>query len=161
MRRMNRSKALRPVLATLAALILALPAAAADAPSIADRWAANPAEVFDSADVDLADLMWIARPLVVFADSPRDPAFIEQMQELLREELRLVERDVIVIADTDPSARSDLRQKLRPRGFMLVLIGKDGEVKERKPQPRTVRELSRSIDKMPMRSRDLREDGRG
>ncbi len=56
---------------------------------------------------------------------------------------------------------SDLRTKLRPRGFMLVLMGKDGEVKLRKPLPWTVRELSRSIDKMPMRQREEREGREG
>ena len=36
----------------------------------------------------------------------------------------LIDRDVVVIADTDPAARSAIRTKLRPRGFMLVLIAK-------------------------------------
>jgi len=38
-----------------------------------------------------------------------------------------------------------------------VLIGKDGGVKLRKPFPWSVRELSRSIDKMPMRQQELRD----
>jgi hypothetical protein len=42
---------------------------------------------------------------------------------------------------------------------MLTLIGKDGEVKLRKPFPWDVREISRSIDKMPMRQREIRERG--
>jgi len=50
-----------------------------------------------------------------------------------------------------------LRTKLRPRGFMLVLIGKDGGVKLRKPLPWDVRELSRTIDTMPMRQREMRD----
>lgn len=149
----------RPILAALASLALALPAAAADAPTLADRWAEDPGQIFDAADVDLAEVMWIALPVVVFANSPRDPAFIEQMEEIRRELPRLVERDVIVVIDTDPAARTALRDKLRPRGFMLVLIGKDGQVKLRKPLPWTVREMSRSIDKMPMRQRELHGGG--
>ena len=81
------------------------------------------------------------------------------MDEILGELDRLVERDVALVVDTDPSDPSELRQRLRPRGFMLVLIGKDGQVKLRKPLPWTVRELSRSIDKMPMRLRELRGGG--
>jgi hypothetical protein len=54
-----------------------------------------------------------------------------------------------------------LRTKLRPRGFMVVLIGKDGGVKLRKPFPWDVREFSRSIDKMPMRQQELRDLPRG
>ena len=70
----------------------------------------------------------------------------------------------MILTDTDPNELSDLREKLRPRGFMLVLIGKDGDVKLRKPFPWSVRELSRAIDKMPMRQqeiRDRRADGVG
>lgn len=151
--------ALRPLLAILTTLSLVLPAQAADVASVTERWEADPGQIFDAAEIDLAELMWLARPVVVFANSPRDPAFLEQMEELLAELPRLSERDVIVIVDTDPDGRSALRLKLRPRGFMLVLMGKDGQVKERKPQPRTVRELSRSIDKMPLRRQELREGG--
>ena len=69
----------------------------------------------------------------------------------------LLDRDVIVLTDTDPAAQSPIRQKLRPRGFMMVLIGKDGGVKLRKPLPWTVREISRSIDKMPMRLQEVED----
>ena len=78
--------------------------------------------------------------------------------ELLEEgEKFLQERDVVVLTDTDPDAHGPLRTKLRPRGFQLVLIGKDGGVKLRKPRPWTVRELSRTIDKMPLRQQEIRQ----
>ena len=64
---------------------------------------------------------------------------------------------MVVLVDTDPAADSALRQKLRPRGFMLVLVGKDGGVKLRKPSPWTVRELNRTIDKFPSRLREVEE----
>ena len=111
--------------------------------------------MFDAADVDLADLRWGARPVVVFANSPQDPSFEEQMGELADDIDQLIARDVILITDTNPEMPSALRTKLRPRGFMLVLIGKDGETKLRKPLPWTVRELNRSIDKMPMRRQEM------
>lgn len=108
-------------------------------------------------DSDLSEFMWLYRPVIVFSNSPADPRFGEQI-ELLRDGLdMLVERDVVVLTDSDPSANSPLRQKLRPRGFMLVLVGKDGAVKLRKPNPWSVRELTRSIDKMPSRQREVRE----
>ena len=68
----------------------------------------------------------------------------------------LAERDVVVIADTDPAAESELRRELRPRGFMMALVGKDGGVKLRKPFPWDVRELTRTIDKMPLRQQEVR-----
>tara|TARA_R110002096_G_scaffold14955_2_gene52760 strand:+ start:610 stop:1086 length:477 start_codon:yes stop_codon:yes gene_type:complete len=148
----------RPILTaiTVFSLLMAgIPATAAEAQSLLERWADDPGQVFDAADVDLAELQWIARPVVVFANSPRDPSFEDQMDELLAELPRLIERDVILITDTDPSAASEIRTKLRPRGFMLVLIGKDGQIKLRKPLPWTVRELSRSIDKMPIRLQEI------
>lgn len=106
---------------------------------------------------DLASFLWLKRPIVVFADSPQDPRFKEQMDRLMAEADALLERDVVVLTDTDPAARSKLRQKLRPRGFMLALVGKDGGVKLRKPHPWTVRELTRSIDKFPDRLREVEE----
>ena len=106
---------------------------------------------------DLSEFRWKKRPVVVFADSENDPAYIEQLDLLRAREIELRERDVIVLTDTDPAARNPIRLKLRPRGFMLTLVGKDGGVKLRKPFPWDVREISRSIDKMPMRQREIRD----
>lgn len=111
----------------------------------------------DAVEANLSDFVWEKRPIVVFADTPRDPAFIRQLDLLEAREEALLERDVVILTDTDPGAMSELREKLRPRGFMLVLIGKDGDVKLRKPFPWDVRELSRAIDKMPMRQQELRD----
>ena len=106
---------------------------------------------------DLSSLRWTHRPVIVFADSTADPRFVRQMEFLNTRVSELEEREVIVITDTDPGTLSPLREKLRPRGFMLVLIGKDGQVKLRKPAPWDVRELSRTIDKMPMRQQEIRD----
>jgi hypothetical protein len=46
---------------------------------------------------------------------------------------------------------------MRPRGFMLVLVDKEGQIELRKPFPWDVREITRSIDKMPLRQREIRE----
>lgn len=100
---------------------------------------------------------WTHRPVIVFAESPNDPAFIDQMEMLRARPDELALRDVVVLTDTDPAARNPLRQKLRPRGFMLVIVGKDGQVALRKPFPWSVREISRTIDKMPIRQREIRE----
>jgi hypothetical protein len=113
--------------------------------------------ILEAKDVTLDDYLWIARPLIVFANSPADPLFIQQMQYINREMDQLAERDVVVIVDTDPAAQTDVRTKLRPRSFMLTLIGKDGEIKFRKPLPWSVREMTRSIDKMPIRQQEIRD----
>jgi hypothetical protein len=123
-----------------------------------DRWREDPTVAFEATDIDLEDLVWIARPIVVFADSPVDPAFQRQVDLLLARAGDLVRRDVVVITDTDPAGMSEIRRKLRPRGFMLVLIGKDGEIKLQKPLPWDVREIGRVIDKMPLRLQELRDE---
>ena len=121
------------------------------------RWEAERSSFFDASEVDLDAFKWIARPVVVFADTAADPAFKRQIELLAARVDELTERDVVLITDTDPAALSDLRKKLRPRGFMLTFIGKDGDVKLRKPFPWDVRELTRSIDKTPLRRQELRE----
>ncbi|MEM6940475.1 MAG: DUF4174 domain-containing protein [Pseudomonadota bacterium] len=123
-----------------------------------DTAMAEPDPLFVTADMpDLNEFRWKKRPVVVFADSENDPAYIEQLELLQARASELRERDVVVLTDTDPAARNPIRLKLRPRGFMLTLVGKDGGVKLRKPFPWDVREISRSIDKMPMRQREIRE----
>lgn len=125
--------------------------------SVMDRWEADRTTVFDAAEVTLDDLIWQVRPVVVFAQSPNDPQFRRQMDLLLERIDELALRDVLIITDTDPAAATSVRTRLRPRAFMLALIGKDGQIKLRKPQPWDVRELSRSIDKMPMRQQEMRD----
>ena len=107
--------------------------------------------------INLNDFLWRKRPLVVFADTPADPRFVEQMGYLEAELDALAARDVVVITDTDPAARSAVRRQLRPRGFSLVLIGKDGLIHLRKPAPWRVREITRAIDKLPVRQQELRD----
>ena len=120
-----------------------------------DTWRSDSTHIFDAKDVNIADVIWVARPWVIFADSPLDPIFSQQMA-LLRAGLNVAQdRDVMVIVDTDPSAKSNLRETLRPKGFNWVLIGKDGMVKLRKPFAWDMRELSRVIDKMPIRQQEM------
>jgi Domain of unknown function (DUF4174) len=109
-----------------------------------------------------ADLMFVMRPVIVFADSPNDPAFVRQMELLARYHDELAARDVILILDTDLANPSALRQKLRPRGFSLVLMDKDWKPMIRKPLPWEGREIVNSIDKMPMtRSEALEKNPAG
>ncbi|MFT3689617.1 DUF4174 domain-containing protein [Paenirhodobacter sp.] len=130
----------------LAALIacLALPLAAQDFAPLTDT------------SVRLEDFIWQKRPVVVFADSPADPAFVEQMRALEAGWPDLAARDVVILTDTDPAAAGPARKALRPRGFSIVLIEKDGTVASRKPTPRDARELSHAIDKMPIRREEMR-----
>ncbi|MBK5935158.1 uncharacterized protein DUF4174 [Rhodovulum imhoffii] len=130
---------------------------AVDATPLA-RWQADQTTVLDASETALEDFLWVARPVVVFADSPANPLFQEQMDLLTARIGELARRDVVVVTDTRPEPVSPLREKLRPRGFMLVVIGKDGGVKLRKPFPWDVREITRSIDKFPLRQQEIRHE---
>lgn len=139
-------------LAFVIALLPALPLAAQDTAETVEE------PLFITGETtDLNDFLWLNRPVVVFADSENDPRFVQQMALLHAGEAELRDRDVVVLTDTIATTTSDLRKKLRPRGFMLVVISKDGTVYLRKPLPWTVREISRSIDKLPMRQQEVED----
>ncbi len=147
---------MKPIFTLVFACLFAPPMMAQEATgSLTDT--AAPSIFVDATGVDLKQFLWINRPLVIFADSPNDPRFVQQMELLTARSDELAERDVIVLTDTDPAARGPLRERLHPRGFMLVLMVKDGTIYLRKPAPWDVREISRTIDKLPMRQQEIDE----
>jgi hypothetical protein len=157
---------MRPTHALLsAALFAALPAfaqteaadvaSAADAPADTVMEPADPLAPRDAAGLTLAEFQWVARPIIVFADSPNDPRVAEQLGLLAERPDPLLERDVVIIVDTDPAARSAIRTELRPRGFALVVMQRDGQVGFRRPSPRDVREIIRGIDNFALRQEEM------
>lgn len=140
---------MRRLLAIVIAGLLAIPAFAEEAEPVLDI---RPAE-----EIVLDDFLWLNRLIVVFANTERDPNFREQMDLLADRPVDLIERDVIIVTDTDAANPTALREKLRPRGFGFVLIDKDGVIKLRKPSPWHVREIVRSIDKTELRQQEVRD----
>ena len=136
--------------------IFPLMALAADGSAPADDPFVRPA-----GDSTLSEFLWVKRPIVVFADTPADPRLQQQIDMLLEGEEAMRDRDVVVLTDTEPAARLPIRSDLRPRGFQMVFVDKDGVVKLRKPSPWSVREIGRSIDKTPLRQREIRERREG
>lgn len=109
----------------------------------------------------LDEFLWVARPIIIFADTPADPRVAEQLELLAERPDALLERDVVIIVDTDPAARSAIRTALRPRGFSIVVLAKDGTIGLRRPALRDVREIVRAIDNFQLRQEELsrpRED---
>ena len=104
---------------------------------------------------DLTQYRWHNRPLVIFAPSKTDPAYITQMSMLEKQQAELAERDIIVLIDTSPTANGTLRKQLNPKGFEVVLVGKDGGMKLRETTPLDTEVLLSTIDKMPMRQAKL------
>lgn len=141
---------MKTILAGLAFMLFASAALAADDTGFAP---------VDAGTVTLDDLRWTARPIVIMAATPADPAFAEQLRLLEARWPELAARDVTIITDSDPSAMTGVRTRLRPNGFALVVIDKDGSVILRKPMPWSVREILRTIDSTPIRREELRLRG--
>lgn len=107
----------------------------------------------------VTQLRWERRVLLVSAPAAADPdaaaqrrIFAEIGQSGDDRDLMLVE----VIGDTvrgssDPAATLRRTYKLPDRRFAVVLIGKDGDVKQRSATPVTAASLTATIDAMPMR----------
>lgn len=105
--------------------------------------------------VELSEMLWTARPLIVFAATPNDPAFQRQMQLLATDPGELTRRGVLIIADTDAANPSELRRRFRPNGFAILLIDTNGRVLLTRPTPRSIREISSAIDSSPLRQQEL------
>ncbi|HEY0213635.1 MAG TPA: DUF4174 domain-containing protein [Paenirhodobacter sp.] len=138
-----------------AALFLATPVILSSGAGLSAQEIADFAPL-PAAQANMQDFIWHKRPVVVFADSAADPAFQEQMRSLQAAWPDLAARDVVIITDTDPETMSDVRRTLRPRGFSIVVVEKDGTVAQRKPTPRGGREITSAIDKMPIRREEIR-----
>jgi len=123
--------------------------------SLASAAMAEPMQPRPASEVALADLLYTARAVVVFAPAPEDPNFIRQMEMLAQDKGQLAARDVVLIVDTDPAATSAIRKQLRPSAFSLVIMDKDGKVALRKPRPWDLREITSAIDKFPSRRNEM------
>lgn len=135
-------------------------AAAPDpAPVVAGAAARPQLEYLLATDVTPGDLLYRRRAVVVFAATPADPAFTVQMVALETQAGPLADRDVVVISDSEPSDHSAWRRMLNPNGFSLVIIDKDGQVKQRKPIIWDTREIARAIDKFPSRRAEIGRAG--
>lgn len=110
-------------------------------------------------DDPLAEYQWVARPIVVFANSDRDPRFLRQIAEIEKVREELEARDAVVITDTEPGPSrfdtTELRKKFRPHDFNVILVGKDGEVKKRSPRIVSGAQLVRTIDRLPLRQQEI------
>ena len=152
---------MKPILIALS-LLLPLPALAQDSDAattdpVATEQVEPTLEILDAAGIDPEDFLWERRIVAVMAASPNDPAFEQQMRYIRENADELLTRDVVVLFDSDRRSDSLLRRMLRPRGFMLAIIDKDGEIKQRRPAPRDVREISAIIDRFPLRRQEMLE----
>ncbi|MBV9654489.1 MAG: DUF4174 domain-containing protein [Acetobacteraceae bacterium] len=118
-------------------------------------------------DDPLGRYRWQSRILLLFAPNPDDPAIRQQLDLLRAESAGARERDLLVVLVVADSARTldggriGARDALRARfaapadRFRVVLVGKDGGAKLSSDQPIAAGRLFRTIDRMPMRRREM------
>jgi hypothetical protein len=133
----------------------------------------------DSVDVRLDEHRWEHRPLVVFAGEGHSDALEAQEEALAGTDEGFRDRDMLLITvraegtsrirrapsgDARPLTDAAVR-RLQERfdvpsdAFRVILVGKDGTEKRRETEPVAARVLFDQIDAMPMRQREMREDG--
>ena len=98
-------------------------------------------------NTEIQGLIWEERPVLVFSNSHLDPNLKQQIKMFASDPNALLSRDVQVFVDHTPEPNSNLRKRFRPKGFLIILIGKDGQIKLRKNTPWSAREITRVIDK--------------
>ncbi len=109
------------------------------------------------ADSDpLPALKWKARPVVVLSDSRDDPRVARQIAALDRVATDVSDRNIKVVREARPGSALRKRLGVAERGFAVVLVGKDGTVKEVWHDPVDPKRIFTLIDQMPMRRREMR-----
>lgn len=133
---------------------------------------------------DLSEYQWSHRPLLIVAPSPEASAYQDQQRRLAPEAVRagLADRDMLVLhlfaegesklvrpstgdATAVQALTADDAAALRERfgvprdAFAVILVGKDGTEKRRDEALVAPSTLFQTIDAMPMRQREMREDG--
>ena len=98
-------------------------------------------------DTEIRNLIWEKRVVLVFSNSHLDPKLKQQIEMFTSDPNALLSRDVQVFVDHTLEPSSNLRKRFRPKGFLIILIGKDGQIKLRKNTPWSAREITRVIDK--------------
>jgi hypothetical protein len=135
----------------------------------------------DSVDFRLDNHRWAHRLLFVFASSDTSEGLARQNEAFAGRDAGVRERDLLLLtvtgsdrgtyrmvpsADPQPLTTAAAR-RLRDRfdvaldAFRVVLVGKDGTEKRRDAAPVPARSVFDTIDAMPMRQREMREEGGG
>ncbi len=105
----------------------------------------------------LAPYRWEARPILVFAREGQ-PELQAQLDAFAGNAAGLADRRNMIILDTN--AASALRERFRPDGFTVILVGLDGGEKARQSGVVPADAFDAQIDAMPMRRRKLNAERR-
>ena len=110
----------------------------------------------------LARYRGTSRVLVMLASEQNDPNLTRQRDLNTQARAGFLERDLVIVELVgSQSGTAAVRERLSPSqgAFRVVLVGKDGRVKQTSEHPIRPEELFATIDAMPMRQREMRERG--
>ncbi|TVR28799.1 MAG: DUF4174 domain-containing protein [Balneolaceae bacterium] len=122
-------------------------------------------------DLDLSELRWQNRVLVIFAGDIESVKYQEQLR-LIRDRMEgIKDRDLKVISifedgnsnmdgvNLSSSSVNLIRKRFEAKNniFRFILIGKDGAVKLNSPETVSMDVLFERIDQMPMRRREINQ----
>lgn len=112
-----------------------------------------------------------ARPLLIFAPTPTDARLEIQLRTLQQHAAEVSDRQIVPIglayhshsptqAQLSPAEETATRRRfgIDPTAFVVILLGKDGGEKLRASKPFTMQQLNRTIDAMPMRQDEMRQE---
>ncbi|GAB2454614.1 hypothetical protein GCM10011375_02140 [Hymenobacter qilianensis] len=109
---------------------------------------------------------WQKRVVVLCAPTAESAELKQQKASMAAAQTQVNARDMLILeaieTSLSPSEKQYVRQTLgiKPGGFALVLIGKDGGVKRKETEPIDPKALFETIDAMPMRRQEMREKDR-
>ncbi|NGP75810.1 DUF4174 domain-containing protein [Balneolaceae bacterium YR4-1] len=127
----------------------------------------------NESEFQLSDYRWENRLLLVFAPSQENDDYQKQLEELNSNREGVLDRDLKIVhlfsddasnidgQQIDDKSTEDIYKKyeVTPGQYTVILIGKDGTVKLRTGNLLTNKEVFGLIDSMPMRQREMREQG--
>ncbi len=110
--------------------------------------------------MNLDELRWKRRIVVIYAPAGTEKTLQRQQQLLQGEQAGLNERDITLVSLKQPRDHPEVAQRFDLSGnkFILLLVGKDGGVKLRRAAAVAPETLFRLIDSMPMRRDEMREN---
>ena len=131
----------------------------------------SPASGKEQDTVDLTAYQWRNRLLILFAPSENDLVYQSFKEQLQRRTQEVQDRELLIfhVLETGEGRLAHLPLKkgqvlflrkefsILPGQRIVILIGKDGEVKLRRALPVDLSEIFSVIDAMPMRQREMRE----
>lgn len=113
------------------------------------------ASVLFSLSVSLPDVS--KREIILLAEHTMDPDLLQQEKIFRADAGGLAERDIMVTVITPSSDKNRYDKLMKKRkGFLFILMGKDGSEKLISDTPVTLEQLFGLIDSMPMRQHEIK-----